>query len=422
LKRSASIGCDVLVVGAGPAGSMAGARLARAGLDVVVVDKATFPRDKLCGDFLTPGSLKLLGDNDLIDATLAERPAVLSGMSLHLDGTVVMMPFPSGSIGWSLGRRDLDAGLVRAVRASGARVIEGFQLQSLQDAGDTVLASGSGRETGPLTIEGRFAVDAGGRNALTPRRRRWHRRSAWPVRYAVGAWFDGVRGLSDRGEMHVLHGGASGYVGVSPIGPGLAGAAAVVGARLFEASRHDATALLLRLLGSSDDLRRRFAGARAVTPTRGAGPLAHGCSRYGENRIAIAGDAAAFVDPFTGEGIHAALLGGLLAARAAEAVIGGVAGAAPPVVVEFERELRAALFPRFTMSRLLQGVLAAPPIARRVALALSRRSDLAHALIAVTGGCRAPRSLLAPAFLRPLLLESAGLRGAAPAPAGEAMR
>jgi hypothetical protein len=74
------------------------------------------------------------------------------------------------------------------------------------------------------------------------------------------------------------------------------------------------------------------------------------------------------------------------------------------------------------MSRLLQGILAAPPIARRVALALSRRSDLAHWLIAVTGGCRAPRSLLTPAFLRPLLLESVGLRGAAPAPAGEAMR
>ena len=422
MKISASIGCDVLVVGAGPAGSMAAARLARAGLDVLVVDKATFPRDKLCGDFLTPGSLKLLADNDLIDAALAARPAVLSGMSLHVDETIVLLPFPSGSIGWSLGRRDLDAGLVRAARSAGARVMEGFRVEALEDTGLEVIATGSGGVTGPLTIGARFAIDAGGRNALTPRKRRWHRPAAWPVRYAVGAWFDGVRGLSDRGEMHVLGGGASGYIGVSPIGPGLAGAAAVVGARLFESARHDARGLLMRLIGSSAALRRRFAGARAVTSTRGAGPLAHGASRYGENRIVIAGDAAAFVDPFTGEGIHAALLGGIMASRAAQAVLRGATAASPPIV-DFERGLRSALLPRFTVSRLLQGVLSAPPIARRVALALSRRSDLAEALIAVTGGCREPRSLLDPSFLRPLLLESAGWRSAAAAPAGgEAMR
>jgi len=108
-----------------------------------------------------------------------------------------------------------------------------------------------------------------------------------------------------------------------------------------------------------------------------------------------------------------------MAARAAEAVLRGDGeDPASRPVADFERSLRAALFPRTAMSRLLQGLLSAPPIARRVALALARRSDLAAALVAVTGGCRDPRSLLTASFLRPLLLESAGLRGATPSPAG----
>jgi len=416
VRESAAIGCDVLVVGAGPAGAMAASRLARSGLDVLVVEKAIFPRDKLCGDFLTPGSLRLMREAGLVDGELASRPALLRGMNLVLGGSVARMPFPAGTVGWAIGRRDLDAGLARAARASGARMIQGFRVDSIEDRGPCVQAQGAGRGTGPLTIEAACVIDAGGRNALTPRRRSWRRPSRWPVRFAVGAWFESVAGNGDHGEMHVLDGGRGGYIGISPMSGGITGAAAVVNRRLWESGKRDAAGLLARAIGASPDLRRRFSGARAVTPVRGAGPLAHGASRFAENRLLIAGDAAAFVDPFTGEGIHAALLGGALAAEAASAILRGSARAAAGS--RFERSLRRLLRPRFVLARSLQALLCAPAAARRVACALARREDLAAALISVTGGSAEPGSLLRASFLGALISETFPLAPEAAGPAG----
>jgi len=389
----------------------------------MLAEKAVFPRDKLCGDFITPGAVRLLREAGLVDPALAALPAALRGMRLTVGETVVPLPFPEGAPGWALGRRDLDAALMRAARAAGARILQGFRIEEVEDAGSVVLASGVGRLEGRVALECRFVVDAGGRNALVPRRRRWRRVSRWPVRYAVGAWFENVRGLSDHGEMHVLR---DGYIGVSPIGDGLAGAAGVVDARLFSLHRRDAAGLLMRLIRSSAELSLRFERATAITPTRGAGPLAHGASRFGRGRILITGDAAAFVDPFTGEGIHSALLGGTLAARTAAAVIRGRSGPAEAsrAAALYERELRRALAPRFALSRILQGLLCAPSAARRVAAVLSRRQDLAAALVAVTGGVERAGSLLEPGFMGPFLREAiqpAGLRLGA-APENEAMR
>ncbi|MBI3448132.1 MAG: NAD(P)/FAD-dependent oxidoreductase [Acidobacteria bacterium] len=392
-------------MGAGPAGVMAAASLARDGFRVVVLEKGVLPRHKICGDFVTPGSVRLLRDAGLVDSLLAARAAPLRGMRLSVDATRVPLPFPPGEIGWALGRRDLDVGLARAARAAGACVIEGVRVEAIEEAGGRVVARASGKETGPLVVHAEVAVDAGGRHALTPARRGWGGPSRWPVRYAVAAWFEGVTDLSDAGEMHVLGGGSLGYVGVSPIGPGVAGAAAVVSLRLFRDGARDPGALLRRLIDSSDELRRRFAGARRVTGVRGAGPLARGTSRFGAGRLLIAGDAAAFVDPFTGEGIHAALAGGAMAARAASLIL-RAAAPAEEALREYERALRSALRPRHAISRALQALLAAPPVARRVASALARREDLAATLIAVTSGCRDPRKLLAPDFMRPLVIET----------------
>ncbi|HZE88256.1 MAG TPA: FAD-dependent monooxygenase [Verrucomicrobiae bacterium] len=397
--------CDALVVGAGPAGAIAAARLAREGLDVLVLEKGHLPRHKICGDFVTPGSVRLLREAGLVDSELAARAVPLRGMRLLLDATRVPLPFPAGEIGWSLGRRDLDLGLARAARRAGARLLEGVRVDSLEECGGRVVARAGGAGTGPLVIGAGVAVDAGGRHAITPARRGWGRTSRWPVRHAVAAWFEGVTDLGDAGEMHVLAGGALGYVGVSPIGPGIAGAAAVVSPRVFRAGARDPADLLRHLIDSSDELRRRFAGARRITGVRGAGPLARGASRYGAGRLLIAGDAAAFVDPFTGEGIHAALVSGTMAAGAA-ARIHRDPGDAPRAIRAYERGLRSALRPRHALQRALQSVLASPAVARRVASALARREDLAAALIAVTSGCRDPWGLLDPGFMRPLVIET----------------
>src|SRR5690348_6168767 len=108
---------DVLIVGAGPAGSVAGLVLARAGLRVRIVDRAAFPRDKLCGDTVNPGTLarlRALGVADEIDA----RGLRVDGMIVTSARDAIVGRYPDGLCGRAIVRREFDAMLLaRAIAA-----------------------------------------------------------------------------------------------------------------------------------------------------------------------------------------------------------------------------------------------------------------------------------------------------------------
>src|SRR5258705_8607165 len=111
---------DVLVVGAGPAGSVAALVLARAGVRVRLVDRARFPRDKLCGDTLNPGALAILDRLGIADP-VRRRATPIAGMTLSGPGGVrVSADYPDGIRGASLTRRDLDLLLLEAATSAGA--------------------------------------------------------------------------------------------------------------------------------------------------------------------------------------------------------------------------------------------------------------------------------------------------------------
>ena len=157
------IRCDVAVLGAGPAGSMAARALARAGVDVVIADRADFPRDKICGDALLPDAVQALEDAELLETVAREAlsipRAVLrapSGAGVDLAGRFLTIP-----------RERLDALLLEGARVMGARFVPGFTaLSPLEDMNGAAGVAGHLNERGPAQIRCRAVVIAVG---STPR-------------------------------------------------------------------------------------------------------------------------------------------------------------------------------------------------------------------------------------------------------------
>ena len=301
---------DVLIAGAGPAGAVAATLLARSGARVLVLDRARFPRDKLCGDTLNPGALAVLARLGL-DAAAAGGLRLDGMMVTGADGVRVVGRYGSLS-GRALVRRTFDAALVSAAAAAGARVEEGVLVDgAVTDSSASVPSIAGlvikGKDGRPLRIAAPIVIAADGRYSRVARALGLSRAAPRPRRWAIGGYFQDVAGTTSLGEMHVRRGH---YVGVAPLPGGLTNACVVTP----DPSERPMKDLLLSALRSDGQLRDRFAAARIVGEPICLGPLAVDCDVAGMPGLLLAGDAGGFVDPMTGDGLRFALRGGELAA------------------------------------------------------------------------------------------------------------
>ena len=312
---------DVLIVGAGPAGSVAAAVLARAGARVRIVDRAVFPRDKLCGDTVNPGTLATLSRLGLARAIDACGLPV-EGMCLTgANGATVEGRYPHGLIGRALLRRHFDWMLLQDAVAAGAQFESGV---AVRRAACRSGARGR-RARGRLWMGVRHARardDRRRRPALDPRFR------ARPCTASGAAPPLGGRRVcrgrrtttssQTLGEMHVRPGH---YIGIAPVPGGLTNVCVVKPWRPGDRAFGDPREMLRRELARDPLLRDRFAGARVAGPTVVLGPLAVDVRPCTIEGLLLAGDAAGFVDPMTGDGLCFAVRGAELAAQAALAAL-----------------------------------------------------------------------------------------------------
>lgn len=300
---------DVLIAGAGPAGCLAAIVLARAGVRVRLVDRACFPRDKLCGDTVNPGALAVLRRHGLevADAGIATTGMVVTGPT----GARVDARYPPHVAGRAIVRRDLDEALLASAARAGAQIEEGVLVQ------EPVVDSPTGRVTG-ARLRGRggsrdeparLVIAADGRSSRLARALSLARAPRGIRRWAVGAYFEGVTGLDTCGEMHLRSGH---YVGLAPLPGGLVNVCVVTADR--QRLRRPGEAIGVTV-ASDRWLRPRFAAARMVTRPVTLGPLAVETTVPGVPGLVLAGDAAGLIDPMTGDGIRFALRGGELAAE-----------------------------------------------------------------------------------------------------------
>jgi flavin-dependent dehydrogenase len=307
---------DAVVVGAGPAGSVAATCLAREGARVLLVDRAAFPRAKLCGDSLNPGALRLLDRLQLADRVRA-RGLRIDGMVLTgASGAAVRGRYPTERPGLSICRQDLDARLLDGAAAAGVQVQERVAVRAplVDNSGSQPVVRGvviAGRDGRALRVPAPVTIAADGRRSTLAFALGLARHPAKPRRWAVGGYFEGVHSVSSFGEMHVRDGH---YFGVAPV-PGTLtnGCLVTASARGF----HDPSALLISTLRTDPIVGERFTNARLAGDVRVLGPLAVDARAAGVPGLLLAGDAAGTIDPMTGDGLRFAIAGAMLAARAA---------------------------------------------------------------------------------------------------------
>jgi geranylgeranyl reductase family protein len=366
---------DVVVVGAGPAGSVAAASLARRGHDVLLLDREEFPRDKPCGDGIPPGTIAILNDLGM-------------GASLREAGfasiRALRMVSPRGRA-WSVGirprredadffiapRRVLDE-LIRCHALSCGAQFQRAQVRSLLSEGGRtrgVVAIVDGIET---QIRARLVIGADGATSVVARSLLGDKASAANRGVAIRAYVDGVETIPQTMELHWLPRCAPGYAWLFPMGPAQANVGVVVRADAFK-RRGIALDTLLDEFLSTPHLNGRV-GAHAMARDNATWQLPYATPRWSRRSfdgVLLAGDAARLVDPLTGEGIHNAVVSASIAADVAAGALSRN-DTSRESLSEFDRRCERELGALIRRAYRAQRYLAAHPAAIEVLFVLLR--------------------------------------------------
>jgi geranylgeranyl reductase family protein len=396
---------DAIVVGAGPAGSTVGALLARAGVEVLIVDRAAFPRAKPCGEYTSPQTERVLERIGALGAV--EKAGGRKLRSMHLvspGGKRIALDYSSpgqddGPRVLATQRSVLDAVLLDHARSCGAQVRERIKVEAVtmregRAAGVVLREIDSGRVS---EVPTKLVIGADGIHSVVARSLGLTRPLRWPRSLGLVAHYRGYHGLDDWGEMHVSE---RGYAGLAPLAAGIVNVGLVMPMRSVRRGSTDER--FREFAFSFPGVAERLEGAERVSPVRGVGPIGARVSSASGSGYMLVGDAAGFFDPFTGEGVYKALRGAELAAEVAvDALERNDLSAS--ALARYARLRKREFAAKDAVCRLVQLFVGMPAAMDYVAARLADRPAPRGILTGVLGDYADARAALSPLYLWSLL-------------------
>ncbi len=318
---------DVIVVGGGPSGSSCSIYLAKAGLNVLLVDRAKFPRDKICGDGISGKSMKVLQELDLVkDLETVEHLKMFGVTFSSPNGTVVEIPSKpkdGGAPPGFVARREVFDNVIFQNAKKLVTTIEGFQVNDLlweeTEDGKKQVVGLTGFDMSTRTkysFRAKVIVGADGAASVVGNKTGLDVVDENHQLVAIRAYYENVGGMSDKIELHFVDSLMPGYFWIFPLPNGRAN----VGSGMITKDMKDKKVNLqqetFKIIETNPLFKDRFVNAKKLTEFRSwslpVGSTHRKC--YG-NGFVLVGDAASLIDPFTGEGIGNALMSGKIAAQ-----------------------------------------------------------------------------------------------------------
>ncbi len=408
---------EVAVVGGGPAGSLVAALLAGTGHEVVLLERSPAYRWRACGVFSTPASATLLRRAGLPDAALARLARPVPAMRVEAPGgAVVRLAYGAdrgGSPALGYDRSQLDPALFELARSAGADVRRGAAVVTVEPGGrGSRLLVRDGTAT--RTLGARIVVGADGIRSVVARDAGVTRLARLPPR--IGLTFHvaegGARTDADarkvaagdptrEARMVVLPGA---YCGLAPVPGGRLNIGIVLAGPGWRRAVHQRGAAsvakaVLRAVPRRPGDDDRWRASPRLDAVAGAAPIGHRVARRVGAGWLLVGDAAGFLDPFTGEGLHRALVSAELAAGAIGRHLAGESDALPG----YERAMRRRFAAKDLVSVLVQAFLGHPALFDYVARRLATRDAIRDTLGLVMGDLAPAGRALDPRFLVGLL-------------------